>query len=739
MKKVLFTATVDSHIIHFHIPYLRYFKEQGYEVHVATNGKEQIPYCDKKHTISFERSPYKINNLRAIKNLKTIIDQEHYDIIHTHTPMGSVVTRLAALKARKNGTRVIYTAHGFHFYKGAPILNWLLFYPIEKILSKYTDTLITINQEDYQLALKKFKKTKVEYVPGVGVDPEKFNFKMTKKEKHELRKSLGLKDDDFVMIYAAELNKNKNQGMLLKVMKELIKEHSNIHLLLVGKDSMNGLYQKQAIKLGVEKNAHFLGYRNDVPKLLKISDLAVSTSKREGLPLNIIEALMCGLPVVATNCRGNRDLIEEGTNGYLVEIDDVRKMEESILNVNGIKKTAIDLEKYIFELETIKSKIKSIYSQRINSVAYLRSTSILNDSRSIKEIQSLLDNNISVNVFCWDRDGFLSSTDYIKSQEKKAKIMKYEKRALFGSGKNNLLNMIRFEIWLYKSLKKNINNFGSIHSCNLDTGIVAKIIAKKYNKLLIYDIYDYYSESHYLPIILKSWAEKQEIKIINFSYTTIICNEWRKNQISKSRPRNLSIIHNSPSIDYKLLNQMPNLIKTYSKKIKIVYVGILQGDRLLVEIANLVKGNSKIEFHVGGFGILADYFKDISKKYNNVYFYGAMNYTDVLKLESECDILFATYNPQIPNHRYSAPNKLYEAMALGKPIIVCKDTGVDEFVETYNLGKAIKYDAKDFVRTVIYLSIAKTDYSKSKELFENQYSWDKMKIELEKIYGGGWK
>ena len=149
MKKVLFTATVDSHILQFHLPFLKMFKENGYEVHVATNGDESIPFCDKKIKISFERSPFKINNLKAIGQLRKVINEEQYDIIHTHTPMGSVVTRLAAKQARKkNNTRVIYTAHGFHFFKGAPILNWLVFYPVEKWLAKYTDTLITINKED---------------------------------------------------------------------------------------------------------------------------------------------------------------------------------------------------------------------------------------------------------------------------------------------------------------------------------------------------------------------------------------------------------------------------------------------------------------------------------------------------------------------------------------------------------------------------------------------------------------
>ena len=315
MKKVLFTATVDSHILAFHTPFLKLFKENGYEVHVATNGDEKISYCDKKIKIHFERSPFKLNNLKAIRELKKVIDGEKYDIIHTHTPMGSVVTRLAAKSARKKyHTKVIYTAHGFHFYKGAPLINWLLFYPVEWFLAKYTDTLITINQEDYELAKKRFSKRcrDIEYVPGVGIDDEKFNFKMTKKECHELRASLGLKDDDIVMIYPAELNKNKNQILLINAMEELVKEHKNIHLLLPGRDSYNGYYQRVTEEKGLSDNIHFLGFRNDIPRLLKISDLAVSSSLREGLPVNILEAMYVGLPVVSVDAIGARVLIEDG-------------------------------------------------------------------------------------------------------------------------------------------------------------------------------------------------------------------------------------------------------------------------------------------------------------------------------------------------------------------------------------------------------------------------------------------
>ena len=368
MKKVLFSATVDSHILAFHLPFLKWFKEQGYEVHVATNGDAEIPYCDKKIKISFERSPFKLNNIKAIFQLKKVISKEKYDIIHTHTPMGSVVTRLAAKGARKHGTRVIYTAHGFHFFKGAPLLNWVLFYPVEKYLSKYTDTLILINKEDYNLAKKKFKKCRdIQYVPGVGIDENKFNIKMTKKDKHELRESLDLKDSDFVMIYPAELSNRKRQIWLINTISTLLKENKDIHLLLPGKDSLNGQCQKLVRELNLEDQIHFLGFRRDIPKLLKISDLSVSSSRQEGLPVNIMEAMYVGLPIVASDCRGNRDLVKNGENGYIVSLDDSETFRDRI----KIVKNNYDKKKYKkcnrnlikpYKLKEIFLRLEEIYT-----------------------------------------------------------------------------------------------------------------------------------------------------------------------------------------------------------------------------------------------------------------------------------------------------------------------------------------------------------------------------------------
>lgn len=360
-KKVLFVATITRHIEGFHTPLLKLFKEKGWEVQVATGDKKKISkYCDKKYTIPIERSPYKLKNLKAIKELKKIIDKENYDIIHCHTPMGSVVARLAARHARKNGTRVIYTAHGFHFFKGAPLINWLLFYPVEKYLAKYTDTLITINKEDYELTKSKFsgKCKDIEYVPGVGIDTKKFDVSMSEKEKLELREKVGLKNNDYILTCVARLDKNKNQEFLINAMQKIVIMNNNIHLLLVGPDELNGKYKKKVKKYKLENNIHFLGRREDVPQLLAISNVVVSSSLREGLPVNIMEALESGLPVVALKCRGMEDLIINGKNGYIV--NNQKEFIDRVLQLENQKLKNISLNA-TFLVENVCKKMAKIY------------------------------------------------------------------------------------------------------------------------------------------------------------------------------------------------------------------------------------------------------------------------------------------------------------------------------------------------------------------------------------------
>lgn len=350
MKKVLVATNIDLFCYKFLIPYFKYFKENDYIVEVASQGDgSTLTDYDKKYNVDFPRRiNYKEFKI-AYKQIKKILLENHYDIIFCHSPFGAAITRLAAKNCKLKNTRIIYMAHGFHFFKGAPLKNWLLFYPIEKYLAKYTDDIITINKEDYDNATKKFKSN-IHYFNGVGFNFKKNSKKLTYKEKNELRKKLGLKSNDFVMMFPGELNYNKNQIFLIKAMQLLNKNYKNIHLLLPGNDCLNGNLQEY-VKENKIKNIHFLGFCTNIAEILNITDLALSSSYREGLPINIMEAMNAGLPIIATNCRGNRDLVNEN-NGFLINVNDT---EELINNILKIYNKEVDLNKIKkYNLEKIK-------------------------------------------------------------------------------------------------------------------------------------------------------------------------------------------------------------------------------------------------------------------------------------------------------------------------------------------------------------------------------------------------
>ncbi|MFC7322713.1 glycosyltransferase family 4 protein [Halobacillus campisalis] len=330
VQKILFSATVDYHFKAFHLPYLKWFKEQGWDVHVAASGEIELPYVDQKYNIPIQRSPIDKKNIQAYRQFKKIIDDNQYNIIHCHTPMGGALTRLAAIKARKHGAKVIYTAHGFHFCKGAPLMNWLMYYPVEKVLAHLTDSLITINEEDYHLAQRKLKAASIELVHGVGVDSEEFK-PVPYKEKIALRKSYGYRPDDFLFIYPAEFNANKNQQFLIHAFNLVKNKMPNARLLLAGEGAGLDNCKKMAKQMEIQSKVDFLGFRRDMKQLLSISDVGVGSSLREGLPVNIMEAMACELPIIAVENRGHRELIDHDVNGWLISKDEViefsRKMQ----------------------------------------------------------------------------------------------------------------------------------------------------------------------------------------------------------------------------------------------------------------------------------------------------------------------------------------------------------------------------------------------------------------------------
>lgn len=371
--KVLLTATVQSHICQFHRPLVEILHEHGCEVHVAAkdnlaekNGLK-LDFVDKVYNVPFARSPKSKDNLQAYKELKKIIEKEHYDVIHCNTPMGGIVTRLAARKTRKRGTKVYYTAHGFHFYKGAPKKNWIVFYPIEKIFSKITDKVITITQEDYELASRKFH-CEIERIHGVGVDGDRY-YSVPKEEQLIIRKRFGFSEEQKIILCVGELLPNKNQQMIIRAMREIVKKYPNTQLLLAGNGIEKANLEMLINDLGLSENARMLGYVTNLQEYQKIADVSVSCSKREGLPLNIVEAMLSGTPVVTSMNRGHKELICDGKNGFFVKVDDINTMAERILTLFSDKDlydeisemAQIFAKKYSFS--EVKKELEKIYTR----------------------------------------------------------------------------------------------------------------------------------------------------------------------------------------------------------------------------------------------------------------------------------------------------------------------------------------------------------------------------------------
>lgn len=370
MKKILYVATITEHFYYFHLPYLKMFHELGWQVDVASHGDVCLPYCDNRYEIPIKRSPADKDNLQAYRMLKRIIKENNYDIIHCHTPMGGILARLAAASQRKHGTKVLYTAHGFHFYKGAPKLNWLIYFPIEYVMSFLTDCLITINEEDYNCAKKHFRVKDIRKVNGVGYNSDRY-FPVTGEEKAGLRKKLGYSDKEKLLVYVAEMNANKNQAMLIKSLKLICEKRDDVRLLIVGADNYNGEYIRLAHETGVANKVDFTGHREDINDLLHISDIAVGSSYREGLPVNVMEALACGLPVVLSDNRGHRVLGVNGENGYVVSVNDYDEMAEKILEIlsddnkyNRFSKNAVELIRP-FSKESVLTELKQVYEKYI--------------------------------------------------------------------------------------------------------------------------------------------------------------------------------------------------------------------------------------------------------------------------------------------------------------------------------------------------------------------------------------
>ena len=373
MKKILLTCT-DLMAIQFFTEHIKFWHEKGYHIDLACSPvggrvNELIEFFDSienssLRTVALSRSPFKASNLKGYLQLRKIAKKEHYDIVVTNEPVMGLLTRLAF--ANKRETKVTYIAHGFHFYRGGSKLNNLIYKTIEGFAAHFTDSLVTINKEDFE-ATKAFKLKKngtAHYIPGIGVNTSNF-YKASKEDYTEIRKELGLSYDDFVVSVIGELNDNKNQETIIRAIALLKNECPNLKALFMGKGEKSEYLKNLCNELNVDDRVYFLGYRHDVNRILSVCNIGASASLREGLGLNIIEEMASGLPIVASQNRGHRDIVTE-ESGILLQDNSEHAFADAFLQLykspkmcEEISKNNLELCKR-FDIDAIKALLLSI-------------------------------------------------------------------------------------------------------------------------------------------------------------------------------------------------------------------------------------------------------------------------------------------------------------------------------------------------------------------------------------------
>lgn len=368
----------------------------------------------------------------------------------------------------------------------------------------------------------------------------------------------------------------------------------------------------------------------------------------------------------------------------------------------------------------------------MKKVLIVRSNAIDPDSRVEKEANSLCNFGYDVTLLGWDR-----SSNYLQKKDEKLLSNHIINRfcigakAGFGEGFKSIIPFLKFQIILFFWLIKNHKKYDVFHFCDFDTAFTGSIVCKIVRKPYVFDIFDYLSTD--ATSMFKKIIKKLEDNIINNATATIICNEKRKQQISNSHPKKLVVIHNSP-----LQCDSREFACTDNQRIRIVYVGVLLEHRLIEEMLQAISENPLVELHIGGFGKYETIVESYSKKYDNIIYYGKIPYEKTIELEQKCDIMTAIYAPYIGNHIYAAPNKFYEGLMLGKPLIMVKNTGMSEYIEKCDLGVLINYSKEGFEKGIKKLCERKNEWNeishRMKKIYQEEFSWIEMERRLGELY-----
>lgn len=322
MKKKILISSTDVMMLQFLVPHVFYLLKQGYEVEVVCSNveghvdelKDIFKAKVKMNLIKLKRNPMRLSNVQGLLQLIRIIRSGSYDIVWTNEPVMGVMTRLAVRIAGGKKIKIIYVAHGFHFYKGAPKKNWIIYYPIEKIFSHFTDEIVTINKEDFDFARRKFTQTKVLKFPGIGINTSKFFREFPSEVIEEKKKELGINSNEKVILSVGELEKRKNHETSILAFKEADVE--NTKLFICGVGTQENSLRKLIEELQLEQRVFLLGYRTDISELCHMSDVFLFTTYQEGLSVALMEAMAVGVPCIVSEIRGNVDLIEKGKGIY---------------------------------------------------------------------------------------------------------------------------------------------------------------------------------------------------------------------------------------------------------------------------------------------------------------------------------------------------------------------------------------------------------------------------------------
>jgi glycosyltransferase involved in cell wall biosynthesis len=367
-------------------------------------------------------------------------------------------------------------------------------------------------------------------------------------------------------------------------------------------------------------------------------------------------------------------------------------------------------------------------------ILFIRANPVKPDSRVEKEVASLHNNGFDVSVLGWDRnDDYPLRREPLNDSLKDVVAYRVGIKASFGSGMKNLKYLARYQAEIRKFLRK--HQFDVVHACDFDTAFTAFHSINHRKTRFVYDIFDYYADAFSIPSFMRRPVIALDRKIINGADLDIICTEQRREQIAGSNPKKLIVIHNCPP--KTVLHENERDCKD-NEPVRIAYFGILSASRLIKEMIEVVSENKEYELHIGGFGVLEEYVKESSEKNGNIVFYGTVPYQKVLEVESESDILTAIYDPAVKNHYYAAPNKFYESLMLGKPVIMAKNTGMSEIVEEHDIGATIDFSKEGIKKGLMELTEKKSRWPqmsfRMKKLYNDEYSWDEMERRLISAY-----